>query len=105
MGERILLFVATGTRGCSLTEGGDGMWVALDRARGKEGTAPLNVRLLNVRLLWAAAFSVVGFPALQGLELCRNSAPLPPPPTKVLQCSFKIHCKGPWSASDKLSSS
>ena len=80
MGERILLFVATGTRGRSLTEGGDCMWVALDRARGKEGTAPLNVRLLNVRLLWAAAFSVVGFPALQGLELCRNSAPLPPPP-------------------------
>lgn len=75
----------TVTRGRSLTESGDWMWVA--------------------SLLWAAAFSLVGFSALQGLESTRSFAPLPSPPTKVLQRSIKIHCEGRWSISDNLPSS
>lgn len=75
MGESILLFVATVTRGRSLIESGDCMWVA--------------------SLLWAAAFSEVGFPALQGLELSRNSAPLGPPSPKFCNAASRYTARDP----------
>ena len=75
MGESILLFVATVTRGRSLIESGDCMWVT--------------------SLLWAAAFSEVGFPALQGLELSRNSAPLGPPSPKFCNAASRYTARDP----------
>lgn len=65
MGKVILLFAATGTRGRSLHQRKICMWWPLGAGpEVRKVLLPLNVRLLNVRLLWAAAFSVVGFPAL-----------------------------------------
>lgn len=73
----------------SLTEGGDCMWVALDRARGKKVLLSLNVRLLSVRAAVGCCFLCSGLSCFARAWSMQKFCPTTPSPPKFCSAALR----------------